>query len=80
MKIRIVAFGIAKEIIGSKKMEIETEENVTIAGLKNQLFAQYPAFKKLTSLQFAVLESYQDASFELSANDEVVLIPPVSGG
>ena len=41
---------------------------------------RYPEFAKLKSLSFAVGENYQDDSYALHENDEVVIIPPVSGG
>lgn len=79
MKIRIVAFGIAKEIMNGKIHELETEAT-TIEELKKHLFDHYAEFEKLNSLAFAVNEEYQDGQFKLSQNDEVVLIPPVAGG
>jgi len=79
MKIRIVAFGIAKEIMDGKKHELDLEAS-TVEELKEHLFKNYAGFQKLNSLAFAVNEEYQDGSFQLSENDEVVLIPPVAGG
>ena len=41
---------------------------------------KYPAFDKLASLQLAVNAEYVEDDYVLRENDEVVLIPPVSGG
>ena len=41
---------------------------------------KYPEFEKLKSLKFAVNEDYQEDGYRLKENDEVVIIPPVSGG
>ena len=79
MKLRIVAFGIAKEILNGKNHEMDVEVS-TLGELKKQLFDRYDGFQKLNSLAFAVNEEYQDGDFRLSENDEVVLIPPVAGG
>ena len=79
MKIRLVAFGIAKEILNGKNHNMELEVN-TIEELKKALYKDYPEFQKLNSLAFAVNEEYQEGSFQLNDNDEVVLIPPVAGG
>jgi len=79
MKLRLVAFGIAKEIMDGKKHELELEGS-TIEELQSHLCDHYAEFKKLKSLAFAVNEEYQDGKFVLSENDEVVLIPPVAGG
>ena len=79
MKIKLVAFGIAKEILKGKNHSMELEVH-TIEELKTVLCTNYPEFQKLNSLAFAVNEEYQDGSFQLNDNDEVVLIPPVAGG
>ncbi len=79
MKLKIVAFGIAKEIMDGKTHELELEAS-TIGELKKYLCEEYGDFQKLNSLAFAVNEEYQDGTYVLSENDEVVLIPPVAGG
>jgi molybdopterin converting factor small subunit len=80
MKINLIAFGIAKEIIQSKQLEVELTEGDTISSLKKKLFERYPDFSNLKSLSFAVGDNYEEDSFTLHNNDEVVIIPPVSGG
>jgi len=79
MKLRIVAFGIAKEILNGKNHEMDMAV-ATVGELKQVLFDRYDGFQKLNSLAFAVNEEYREADFLLSENDEVVLIPPVAGG
>ena len=80
MKISLRAFGIAKEILEGKSMELEIEENSSIEDLRSVLINRYPAFQSLQSLRLAVNEEYAEESLILSANDEVVIIPPVAGG
>jgi molybdopterin converting factor small subunit len=55
-------------------------ENETIEGLKQNLLSEFPAFASLSKLSFAVGEEYRENSFLLKDGDEVVIIPPVSGG
>jgi molybdopterin converting factor small subunit len=80
MKIKLIAFGIAKDILENRILELEIVEKATIANLKTQLIETYPTFSKLASLSFAVNETYQADDFLLSENQEVVIIPPVAGG
>ena len=80
MKIRIVAFGIAKDILQAKQIDIELTPGNTISALRQVLLQMHPEFSKLKSLSFAVGVNYQDDSYQLNDNDEVVIIPPVSGG
>jgi len=79
MKLTIISYGIAKEILPAHIHEVELTVQ-TIAELKANLCTTYPALKKLRSISFAVNEEYQDDTFALSENDEVVIIPPVAGG
>ncbi len=80
MTIKLVAYGIAKDIIGKHQVEIQVEAVNNIGELKEWLCQKYPDFQKLRSLSLAVNEEYQEDVFALTAKDEVVIIPPVSGG
>lgn len=79
MKVKITAFGIAKDIVGGKHLEMEVA-GAELSKVRQALINQFPDFVKLTSLKFAVNTNYVDDSYQLKDNDEVVLIPPVSGG
>jgi len=80
MIVKVLCFGITKEILGSFEKEIELEDGGTVNDLKSKLIAEYPDFSKLTSLRIAVNEEYGNEALVLTEKDEVVLIPPVSGG
>ncbi|NNE30628.1 MAG: MoaD/ThiS family protein [Saprospiraceae bacterium] len=80
MKIRLTSFGIAKDIVGQKEMEIDIETGSSIAQLKDILINRYPDFSALTSLSFAVDEEYREDGYTISENQQVIIIPPVSGG
>ena len=80
MKLTIRAFGITREIIGDKETVLECGSKTTISDLKTQLEAQYPELKALKSLFIAVNNKYAEEGAELEENDEIALIPPVSGG
>ena len=80
MKIKLIAYGIAKDILKSKERVWDIGNQDTIAGLKQNLLVEYPSFGNLSKLSFAVGEEYREDSFSLSDGDEVVIIPPVSGG
>jgi len=80
MKIDIIAFGIAKEIIGKQQTSIEVEETCTVYQLKDWLLKNYPKFIDVQSIKIAVNETYADDQVVLQTGDEIVIIPPVSGG
>jgi molybdopterin converting factor subunit 1 len=80
MTISILAFGIAKDIIGQHSFDMPLDDHSTVGLLKERLCAQFPAFERLRSLAIAVNEEYREDDFVIRAGDEVVIIPPVSGG
>ncbi len=80
MEIEVLAFGIAKDIIGSRQLLLAIPEHSTVADLRHTLQQKYPSFSKLASLKFAVEEEYVDDQTALNNRDQVVIIPPVSGG
>lgn len=80
MKIKITAFGIAKDILQGTSQDLEQDHIQTIGELRQYLCQQYPAFTRLQKISFAVNEEYQDDQFSLQENDEVIILPPVSGG
>jgi len=80
MKCSIKAFGISKEIIGGKQLELEVPEGTTVSNLKKTLFEKYPALAELRSVYVAVNTSYAAEELVLKEGDEIALIPPVAGG
>lgn len=80
MKVKLVAYGIAREILNAREVSWPMTEGSSIAQLKHQLIEKYPTFGKLSKLSFAVDEEYRDDAYLLNDGVEVVIIPPVSGG
>lgn len=80
MEIAVIAFGIAKDIIKSKQVTISLGDDLTVGAVRRSLSEMYPDFSKLASLRFAVNADYVGDEHILKTEDEVVLIPPVSGG
>jgi molybdopterin converting factor subunit 1 len=80
MKLEIITFGIARDIIGSSLFTIEITEGSSVEDLKQQILKQYPRFESLSSLMIAVNEEYGNIDTLLKEGDEIALIPPVSGG
>ncbi len=80
MKINILAFGIAKEIIGSALTTTELTDGLSVCDLQTDLEEQYPKLKQLTSFMIAVNGAYAEPDTVIKPGDEVALIPPVSGG
>ena len=80
MNIDLLAFGIAKDILEGNSLSATFQEGLTVGELKQWLQRNYPAFERLRSFSIAVNEEYRSDDFVIKAKDEVVIIPPVSGG
>ncbi len=79
MKYKIKAFGIAREILGGNEVELEIAGH-TVSDLRLHLACNYPALDGLKSLFIAVNHVYASDQSALTENDEIAIIPPVSGG
>jgi molybdopterin converting factor subunit 1 len=80
MKIRVLCFGITKELLGGFEQSFELAKGSKVIDLKKLLLSKNQTFEKLASLRIAINEEYCQDETEIYENDEVVLIPPVSGG
>ena len=80
MHINIHTFGIARDICGGSVLRLELPDNSTAGQLQQLLTEQYPRLGQLASFLLAVNEAYAEPDLLLSPEDEIAVIPPVSGG
>ncbi len=78
----LLFFGIAKDIVGEAQLKMaEDGPNLKSVGqLKKYLVQEFPEFLNLTSFAVAVNSEYAEDDVPLGWNDEIAIIPPVSGG
>jgi molybdopterin converting factor subunit 1 len=81
MKVRIKLFAILRERAGLSEVSKEIADGSTVADLWRQLQSDYPKLDVPgIRLLYAVNQNYVGLDHKLSDNDEVVFVPPVSGG
>ncbi len=80
MKMKVLAFGIVKEIVAGSSITVDMPEGSTAAELKTALEDRYPRLQQLASCLMAVNNEYAEAGQIIVERDEIALIPPVSGG
>ena len=80
MKVRVLAFGIAKDIIGGLMVDVDLPDQVTTGNLKQLLELRYPRLRQLASYMVAVNNEYASDKNVITERDEIAIIPPVSGG
>lgn len=79
MKYKIKAFGITRDILGNREIVFEVHKGERVSDLVEALNAAYPDLKPL-NLFIAVNNEYAEGERSLREQDEIALIPPVSGG
>ncbi len=80
MKISLLSFGIAKDITGQRFLDVELPAAAVVSDLRLILVERFPRIAELASVRLAVNGEYAIEDQPLAENDEVALIPPVSGG
>ena len=80
MNVNVLSFGIAKDITGTSSTVLAVEEGMTVAQLRNLLENKYPQLKQLSTYMIALNNEYATDDQVVGANDELAIIPPVSGG
>jgi MoaE-MoaD fusion protein len=81
MRVRVLFFGVLKELAGKPTDEVELPDGASVRELLQRYESGIPQLKtSLSSIALAVNQHYASPDTTLQANDEVALLPPVSGG
>lgn len=81
MKVRVRFFAILRERAGTAEVIKEIQDGSTVGDLWQALQQDYPKLNVSgLRLLYAVNQNYVGPDSRLNDQDEVVFIPPVSGG
>lgn len=81
MRVRVLFFGVLKDLAGKSSDSLDLPDGVSVRDVLAQYEGQIPRLKAmLPSLALAVNQQYAGPDTKLQADDEVALLPPVSGG
>ena len=80
MVIKVLLFGQAAEMAGSRSIEIDFYGEVYTNDLVEKLGEKFPSLVASIPFSIAVNRKYIKENMSISTNDEIALIPPVSGG
>ncbi|MCS7262612.1 MAG: molybdopterin converting factor subunit 1 [Aquificaceae bacterium] len=79
MAMKLLYFAVLREKL--RKSEEEVEFQGTVSELRAFLMQKYPELESLFRVvRFAVQEEYVDEEHFLKGQEQVAVIPPVSGG
>lgn len=76
----VLAFGIVKDIFQNSVISIDKKDAPSVDALKLLLETKFPRLKELASYMVAVNNEYAAANIDITDQDEIAIIPPVSGG
>ena len=81
MQIRVLLFGILKNVVGQSGEIVDLPEGARVEDVLARYADRFPQFAAvLPSLAVSVNQEYSREDRALAAGDEVGLLPPVSGG
>jgi molybdopterin converting factor subunit 1 len=79
--IKVLFFGAAADRAGTRETELPVEDGMTLGEIWPLLTEQHPELAPMRdTLAFAVYGEYARADDGVSPDDEVAVLPPVSGG
>ena len=81
MRVRVLFFGVLKDIVGRSEESLEIEPNSTLGSVFTSYGDRYATLKdKHSSILFARNREFSGSDTVLQDNDEIAFLPPVSGG
>jgi molybdopterin converting factor subunit 1 len=80
VKVRVLYFGVLKDLAGGHEETVEMADGADVAALYDHLKNRSSNEGVWRSLAVAVNREYAGRATVLKDGDEVALLPPVSGG
>ena len=81
MKIKVKLFAALAEVVGHRELELEVESGTTAGELLDSLVAEHSKLARyLDVIQVAINQEFAERNSQITEDDEVALLPPVSGG
>jgi molybdopterin converting factor subunit 1 len=80
-RIKLLFFATIRERAGTKTLEMEIPEEMTVQGLKDKLASDLPKLKEsMSSVLITINREYAFDEAVVPPNAEIGMFPPVSGG
>ena len=81
MRVRILFFGVLKDLMGRDSESLDLPDGGSVHDLLEHYVSRMPHLREsFSSLAVAVNQQYSRPDTRLKSDDEVALLPPVSGG
>jgi MoaE-MoaD fusion protein len=80
-RIKLLFFATIRDRAGTKTLEIEVPDEMTVQGLKDKLASDMPKLKEsMSSVLITINREYAFDEAVVPPNAEIGMFPPVSGG
>ena len=80
-RVRLLFFATIRDRAGSRSMEMDIPDDMTVEGLKDKLAGDLPKLKdSMSSVLVTVNREYAFDEAVIPPNAEIGMFPPVSGG
>jgi molybdopterin converting factor subunit 1 len=80
-RVKLLFFATIRDRAGTKSMELDVPEDLTIQGLKDRLARDMPNLKEsMKSVLITINREYAFDEAVVPPNAEIGMFPPVSGG
>jgi len=80
MRVQVLFFGLLKELVGQAADSLELPAGATVSDVLDHYSRVPRLLDLLPSVAISVNQEYTTANLSLRDNDEIALLPPVSGG
>jgi molybdopterin synthase catalytic subunit/molybdopterin converting factor small subunit len=81
MKVRVLLFGVLKDLTGRSSEELTVPEHATVADVIEHYQERLAGLRGMArSIAISINQEYSAIDSPLHADDEIALLPPVSGG
>lgn len=80
-RIKLLFFATIRDRAGTKSMELDIPDDLTVKGLKDKIAADFPNLKE--SMQSVLITINREYAFDeavIPQGAEMAMFPPVSGG
>jgi molybdopterin converting factor subunit 1 len=80
-RIKLLFFATLRDRAGTKSMDLDIPEDMTVQGLKEKVAKEYPNLKdSMKSVLITIDREYAFDEAVIPPNAEMAMFPPVSGG
>jgi len=80
-RIKLLFFATIRDRAGTKSMELDVSDDLTVQGLKDKIAEEFPNLKEsMKSVLITINREYAFDEAVIPKNAEMAMFPPVSGG